>query len=916
MIEDRWAELVEDTRQAAAAKMREWGWQYIVGKDIDFDQTLMDHSLAVVDVLITMLPGLDRQLELTPGEVIGLLLGAAVHDAGKAREEWQQYRRGERGYVPDTDTELAKECIDELAAEYDLPAPKSTLEFVRYHMRKSLEAGTVIDSLLRSQDLRRWSNLSRYVAEADNLASIASPAVAKHHWQKTVTLSQFWEGEYHRVRTRGVVTPLLHEAAQTAFGEYGWIPLLYFPDGTFYIRFRDGIPGRIPSFAQVVETAAGVVARLLNEQEAQIVDNLMVGNITATYMPKPELFDYRKTSKYLWRAAQTIAPTGAHDISAAASTVRRKVPEELHGYIREAKDLSGEEELEARARIGEAYKEIAIFKYFKSIVDVQMTAKQQELTAERYEEFFGPGTFALLLKAGGFSPARDTAFTVDYYWRQPGERVDLTHERVGSASGSVRREKLIELLTDIATEAFEGADTAPTLERVAADIAGWVSGDILYPRGTEADIQEVAAAQLAAYEKGKQTLASERKQLHICPICNDSFVEGKSALADFSDNPEAFTNRGLTYARLGGTTKPQLCMACYAERLLRHVTLGRKTRELLFLFPRGSIGAAAAQQFVATARSLDWWVRSIAQRREYPGLDFSMGMITQLARKVKEVQEDLDRLSGQQLAELFTYSVSADRKKRELRELRRRLERLEWTLEDLRYATGQDFESLDDFCQALWEGEVTATEQAAGLFDELQAVRGETMESPAHIGVVARTANAVIIAGSRPRQPDKPLIPGEGDSDSNAALKELLVSLVLALSLRVSVAALHDWDTLDEDMVSPDGLVWLEPVPALQQLFGGHMVARPQVTGSRWIPLEQGWIALEAIVAACELMRRADFPDRSNLYSVMAQEHPGKLLRRIEQKQGTVNLDDINRIEKVFSFTRPEAVPNPHAGMS
>jgi len=925
--------IVERVRMVATEKLREWNWHKLVAKDLGFQQTLFDHSLATYDVLATLLPELDRQLSLSRDELLAMLLAAVVHDAGKETERWQEYRRGERGYVSDTDTELSERYMRELARDIGFEVPDSAVELVRYHMKKSTETPAVVESLLRDQDLDRWAQLSKYVAEADNLASCPTLSQAERHWKRSAALGQFWDVNYHRVRVRGVITPLLHEAAQAAYRARDWTPLLYFSEGTVYVRAGGGVEGDKPQADDILAELARTVAELLDAQQDRIVDNLMVGNITATYMPKPELFDYRKTRQYLLRAGQTINQRNANQITrtngpryltvramldagydpesaeqtyGTASSVRKRTAPEWHSYIVKGDELSEEKQRAALQHIGEAYKEIAIFKYFKSIVDLKMTDAQQEIVAELYDDVFGPGTFTLLMKTGQFWPARDVAFTVDYYWRLPGSVVGSDLEKVEALPETERWHLLANLLAGIATKAFEGADQAPTVEGVAADITEWVKNDLIYPRPARGDIRELAAIQLEAYEKGKNTLTSQRKQLHVCPVCNDAFEEGRGALADFSDNPEAFTNRGTAYARFGGTTKPQLCMACYAERLVRQVALGRRARELVFLFPRGSVGPAEADRLVERALALEGTARTIAQRTEWPGLDFSMGMVNQLARRVREVQEELDELSGQELARLFSYKVSSDRRKREISEIRRRMADDDWSVEELADATGQEFTDLGEAAEALWEGTLTITEESAQLAELAADVRGEVVGSPSHIGVVARTANAIIIAGSRPGQPDKGLIPGEGDSTSNAALKELLVSLVLGLGLGVSVAALHDQDAIDADMVSPDGLVWLEPVPALQHLFGTHMASRSRRAGSRWIPLERGWAALEALVAACGLINRAGFPSRSDLYSIMATDEPGKLLRRIEQEHGAVTLDDIERIEKVMAFTQAD----------
>ena len=294
-------------------------------------------------------------------------------------------------------------------------------------------------------------------------------------------------------------------------------------------------------------------------------------------------------------------------------------------------------------------------------------------------------------------------------------------------------------------------------------------------------------------------------------------------------------------------------------------------------------------------------VTGLGARIEQPERDISFGLVERVASNIEQTQESLEELSGDELARLFSYKVADTRKQRELRDIEKMLSESDYELEEINLYASGDFADYRSVAQAVWNEELEG-EEFAELREQVSEIRGEVIGSEPSVQMVARTANAILLAGSRPRQPGNPVISGDGDSDTNAALKRLLVSLILGMGLRASVAALDDRDAIDENMVNPDGLVWLEPLPALQQLLGKCSHSE----GGRWIPLEMGWSILEALIAACQLMLRTDYPDRSNLYQILASEHPGKLLRRIEQKQGQTIRSDIERIRKVFSLTNPK----------
>jgi len=83
---------------------------------------------------------------------------------------------------------------------------------------------------------------------------------------------------------RGVSTTFLHRAAQTAFQQRGWRPLLYFTNATVY--------GGDPIDRPVLAAAEEVRGLLKEEIDAAIVHDvtpLMVGSPTGNILPKPDL---------------------------------------------------------------------------------------------------------------------------------------------------------------------------------------------------------------------------------------------------------------------------------------------------------------------------------------------------------------------------------------------------------------------------------------------------------------------------------------------------------------------------------------------------------------------------------------------------------------------------------------------------
>lgn len=72
------------------------GWKRLLGKRIRYEQSLFEHSLNTLDVVLTYLPVFRQTWHppLTLDEEVALIVTAVAHDAGKATDEFQRYIRG------------------------------------------------------------------------------------------------------------------------------------------------------------------------------------------------------------------------------------------------------------------------------------------------------------------------------------------------------------------------------------------------------------------------------------------------------------------------------------------------------------------------------------------------------------------------------------------------------------------------------------------------------------------------------------------------------------------------------------------------------------------------------------------------------------------------------------------------------
>ena len=69
-------------------------------------------------------------------------------------------------------------------------------------------------------------------------------------------------------------------------------------------------------------------------------------------------------------------------------------------------------------RIDIAQPEMVIFKFFKAIMNEKLIGREGvSIATEEYEKVFGVGTWQKLQSTSTLMPARDMAYTVDYFWK-------------------------------------------------------------------------------------------------------------------------------------------------------------------------------------------------------------------------------------------------------------------------------------------------------------------------------------------------------------------------------------------------------------------------------------------------------------------------------------------------------------------
>jgi hypothetical protein len=134
----------------------------------------------------------------------------------------------------------------------------------------------------------------------------------------------------------------------------------------------------------------------------------------------------------------------------------------------------------------------------------------------------------------------------------------------------------------------------------------------------------------------------------------------------------------------------------------------------------------------------------------------------------------------------------------------------------------------------------------------------------------------------------------EKDSDTNAALRKLFTSALIALSLDTAVAIVTDDESFPAAGI--DGVVRVPPVPAVRALIERVRISRSSRSErpalerrhSEWLDLDEAELWLRAIGAAARLTGATSYPASSNLFAILTAASPGHILRRIETQGGAV----------------------------
>ena len=906
-------------------------WREFYGKRGTFTQSLLQHTDIELNVLLTLLPILAKAKHygFTESEQQSLIVGQIVHDVGKETEEWQRYvrtpRKQQRGrYVSHVLRPLTDDAVNDLVEHLGFldSVVDNAIKFVNLHMAATRNPTNVLNAIIQPHNSKRWNTLARIVATIDNLCSVSSllPTLHAIEQDKDGAIVPHVKIDYHLLNLRGVSSVLLHKAAEQAFKDKGWEPILYFSDGTIYVA--DALS----------DCTAPRSGEILNRLACQIEKTMptsgfakfVVGSPLATILPKPDLFDHQEIATYLTEVTHRI---GRKSFNKKPLRRRRKVVEDFLSSINGTANITDAEVDRWSERIDVAQPEMLAFKFFKAatdpavvgkngafsqtpelselssrlkrhsesererkrkrilrqIRDLQKQAEQdwQGQLQRRYESVFGEGSFKALQSTSTLMPAKEMATIIYPFWQLPGVAFGSSSIFMKDLPDDDRKRLLTTRLAELAMEAYELLPESARPSRAAPqEVTNVLIEDLIHPNDVDAKV--LAAQQWSSYVVSKPSMFKPADTERVCPICNTHFRHGTPAKADFLNKPESHTNRAVAHGRTGNIV---ICNACKFEIFFQQLLLGDRVACLLALTPRNHIGrwsgdtlVQEVQRFSETAHDL------MSNSTSNPIRRITLGLTNVIAGKMIDSGDGvMDRLAragldANTLIDLLVYNLSPKKQTKYRRALYKALCE-EYELDKGESITGwneeldSSFESIDAMLEAIIRNDFTNV-----VIDD---IRREIYQLDPRMRVVCQTPNFALI-------PMKDSIKVKKDSEANAALRELFTLLLLGLAFDCSVATIgggKETPTLN----GGEGVALVPPVPSIRALIG-----------SEWVGLAEARTWVEKIGAASLLAGVTTYPERSNLYQILTAPTPGHILRRIEMQSasGYVSGDQVGLIEK------------------
>jgi hypothetical protein len=950
---------------AACQWMLDRNWHQLMGKLGSYTQSLYHHTAAQIGFLLALRPLLCRNTgpNLTEDQFLAVFSGSLCHDAGKANPEWQRALLHRTKLPHHVDDKLANSVVADWVtrlgmSEYSGLVPTVTAAIGLHHKATQGVASTLDKLLHGGQTDPRWRELADLVEAADKISSSTNIAEAAE-----IAGSWFGDGRpfpavaatFHQVQVlRGVSTTLIHKAYQESHLDAGWTPAIHLADGTLYFSSTGAA---VPvTECDIRAKLVPLFTRLLSETD---LPQQVVGDFRLDLMPKPELFDSGQFSEYLKVAAtrnkaanfrrNNRGADGAYSDAFRNSATKYKsfFCASHWAWRTTATDAGDAENLGILfERFVMAVPLASMFRFFKVAVlddkiiseenwpldDTQVAAiesfvarkkgdeeqkagvrekeavktrnqaKKQWLEAvkQTYEEQFGAGSFDDLASVTNDS-AINLAKAVDYFLDQDVASTDGKSVKWSSKTPSEQETEVRDRLDKIFKSSIAGLPQGVLTSGLDGVKLAEVFLEDVQLRGLARHIE--VEARYESYLSAKQ----DGQDLAFCPYSNEPTQVGNGTGNDLGVSTDGHSNRLPMQGKTWKTWSRGVPMAPASryEFMLRRLILGRPTEQLIVLLPPAQLGAFEGARLVSQVGQLEETIALYSgEFSPDPARRFSFSLTELIAAKTQ-------RSLAAPLTDLLGYASSVATTQKHKRAFEKSLrEVFSGSIESLNEDCETSFTDWNDALDALFTGQSDQAKLAFKNSDEVRMRRKVSLSLTTQGRFVCQTPNMILALLPNAVSMNK-------ESDVNAAIRQLFLSLVLNNALGVAIAIIQPDEALT--FSGCEGSVLVPGNPALRAEVARVRRSQAAAGNPPGVPPTHGWLLphetlpwLKALAALHTLGREHSnqsgksisvFPSRSAFYDILSARSAGFVLRRMENKLGrSLSVDEMHQLETLQAF--------------
>lgn len=893
------------------------GWRLKIAKKTQVEQSLFIHAT-------NELGAIQNYLQVYPhpfneSEIKKIYIASILHDCEKETTEWQEkVRLGEKP-PHHTNPEYAKKFINELinfltengiALDLSQDDVNDIISSQPLHMTgASKNPHIVFEELSRKHKSERWSEIANLIDLFDDIVSIEAveSSIELLNTDKYKMLAERIEFRYHKIsNVRGILSSLLHKACEKVYEKHGFIPFLYYVDGTLYIRQRRDSPKEEIYINEIKSMLISVINEFLSKIDPESEIASVIGRPQTKMLLVKEFLRRESVERYFIGIGRKYKNTRKPD-----KTKLKEVIENHFGSVKDAKKaLKSEYSKDADlidviiSNLGNYYIEYPDFcKEFQLVLNASISRPQQymfqffkEIAHEllideevfqkavkiKYDSIFGDGAYEFLKSKSTTMPytildrRKNKQFPGDFErYIEPFWKKQIENNGKNIMIRDLPLDKQENLLEESLSTILK--DNLTLVVKLPKDIfftqiADLLISDLVYPLPFLEDspeniteiIRTLAEKEIASVAESKEKLFNETKGQRLCPLCHKLITESNSLFADLLSNEQGiakvFNNQATGAGRF--QTSINICLLCHAELLLRRVLLGKTPSDIIILFPSLNFTRVQGSKVLEDMKDIQ---NKLGQFFSYhnPDLNFraQLNNLRNISTQILEesAEEISAELNPDKFIESFTIKISDETRKNDLKKLEDKIIEL-YSIKEFNTEFQTDYDAFREIAEDIFENKIKMHETERNQLIEDSGI------NTIRYSFVYETSNFIVISLPITFTHD------EEESEVNILLKRILFASYLYLLTDCSAMVVPGKEVIH--IPQTRNMVYVQPNSTLKQVIKDD-----------WISLFDLKKWLVAISTAIKLSYEGGYSSRSGIFEVLNQPTVGHILSRITSQK-------------------------------